>query len=371
MLFFQCAFEDAKIVGKIVPRKDKSLIFARNLQIMENNIHISKDSCCAVIGHGSWATALVKVLTMNEASVGWYVRNHEVYESLHAEGRNCRYLSDVEFDMSRIRLSDDVNVTVADSDIIFLVTPAAYLKCYLSDLQISLKDKMVVSAVKGIIPDENQFVTAYLKQQYNLCDSKLCFICGPTHAEEVGHGQFTFMTLACRNVGNARVVGEKLKTHFLKVNYLRDIEYLERSSVMKNIYAVMVGIAVGLGYGDNFIAVLVSSCIKEMYLLLDPQCINELTKFNPSSFFGDLLVSCYSSHSRNRQLGVLIGRGNTVKTALNEMTMVAEGYFASKVIPILDEEHRRQLPIADKVYQILHQGLPARKAMKDLEDYLV
>ena len=337
---------------------------------MENNPQIDKSSRCAVIGHGSWATAIVKVLTIKDNHVGWYVRNTEVLESLRSEGHNCRYLSDLEFDMSRICLSDDLTATVSDADIIFLVTPAAYLKCYLSDLKVSLKDKMVVSAIKGIIPDQNQFVTDYLKQEYGLSDAQLCFVCGPTHAEEVGHGQLTYLTLACKEVVNTRIVGEKLKTPFIRVSCQKDINYLERSSVLKNIYAVMVGIAVGMGYGDNFISVLVSNCIKEMYYLLDPQTIKELTKFTPSNFFGDLLVSCYSSHSRNRQLGVLIGRGNTVKTALNEMTMVAEGYFASKLVAGLSEEQRKQMPIAETAYGILHKNLPVRKAMKDLEGLL-
>jgi len=337
---------------------------------MGNNPQINKASRCAVIGHGSWATALVKVLTMNELSVGWYVRNADVLESLRVDGRNCRYLSEIDFDLKRLRLSDDLNATISEADIIFLVMPAAYLKCYLSDLRVSLENKMVVSAVKGIIPDDNQFVTDYLKQQYNLVDSQLCFICGPTHAEEVGHGQLTYLTLACHDVVNTRVVGEKLRTPFIKINCQKDIQYLERSSVLKNIYAVMVGIAVGMGYGDNFISVLVSNCIKEMYFLLDPQSINDLTKFNPSNFFGDLLVSCYSSHSRNRQLGVLIGRGNTVKTALNEMTMVAEGYFASALVAGLSGEQRKQMPIADTAYGILHENRPVRKAMKDLEGLL-
>ena len=334
------------------------------------HLNIGKESRCAVIGHGSWATAIVKVLTMNELSVGWYVRNAEVMESLYNEGHNCRYLSDVDFDMNRIQLSGDVNAIIAAADILFLVTPAAYLKDYLSDLHVSLKEKMVVSAIKGVIPGEKLFVTDYLKQRYELCDSQLCFVCGPTHAEEVGHGQLTYLSLACSNLGNARIVGDKLRTSFLKVNYKRDIRYLEHSSVLKNIYAVVVGMAVGLGYGDNFIAVLVSNCIKEMYFLLDPQSVYELTKFEPSNFFGDLLVSCYSSHSRNRQLGMLIGRGNSVKTALNEMTMVAEGYFASAMMPFLTEAQRAQLPIAETAYQVLHQGLPARKAMKKLEDLL-
>lgn len=331
---------------------------------------INKDLHCAVIGHGSWATALVKVLTMNELSVGWYVRNPEVFESLHNEGRNCRYLSDIEFDIKRIHLSNDVNETITQAAIVFLVMPAAYLKCYLSDLQVSLKEKMVVSAVKGVLSDEHPFVTDYLKKTYGLSGAQVCFISGPTHAEEVGHGRLTYMTLACSNVAKARIVGEKLKTPFIKVNYVRNMRYLERSAVLKNIYAVMVGMAVGLGYGDNFISVLVSNCIKEMYFLLDPQSVKDLTKFKPSNFFGDLLVSCYSSHSRNRQLGMLIGRGNTVKTALNEMTMVAEGYFASALLPRLSDEQRAQLPIAETAYQVLHQGMPARKAMKQLEDLL-
>lgn len=335
------------------------------------HLNIGKESRCAVIGHGSWATAIVKVLTMNEMSVGWFVHNAEVFESLQNEGRNCRYLSDVEFEMSRILLSNDINEVVDNSDFIILVTPAAYLKGCLSGLHVSLKDKVVVSAIKGIIPDENMFVTDYLKQHYGLSGGQVCFISGPTHAEEVGHNRLTYLTIASSNIAKARAVGKKLETPFLKVSYVRNMRFLERAAVLKNIYAVMVGMAVGLGYGDNFISVLVANCIKEMYFLLDPHSINDLTRITPSNFFGDLLVSCYSSHSRNRQLGMLIGRGNTVKTALNEMTMVAEGYFASAMMPYLPEEQRKQLPIAMAAYQVLHQNLPARKAMKKLEELLV
>lgn len=332
---------------------------------------IIEKSHCAVVGHGSWATALVKVLSTNEPSVGWYVRNPEVMESLQMEGRNCRYLSDIEFDMSRINLSDDLNEIVSEADIIFLVTPAAYLKCYLSDLQVSLKDKLVVSAIKGIIPDEIQFVTDYLKQHYDLDEDHEVLISGPTHAEEVGYGKNTHLTVACSDLTNGEVVAAKIRTRYIKVNCIQNLDYLEYSSVMKNIYAVVVGMAVGMGYGDNFISVLVSNCIAEMYRALDSKSINELTFQHPSSFFGDLLVSCYSSHSRNRQLGVLIGRGNTVKTALNEMTMVAEGYCASRYIPNLTGAKHLQMPIAEIVYRVLHKGLSARKAMKELESILV
>ena len=336
---------------------------------MENLV--KETLCCAVIGHGSWATALVKVLTMNELSIRWFVHNSEVFESLQNEGRNCRYLSDVELDMSRIHLSNDINDVVDNSDFILLVTPAAYLKACLSGLHVSLKEKVVVSAIKGIIPVENMFVTDYLKQQYGLSGGQVCFISGPTHAEEVSHNQLTYLTIASSNIAKAKAIGKKLESPFLKVSYVRNMRYLERAAVLKNIYAVMVGMAVGLGYGDNFISVLVANCIKEMYFLLDPHSINDLTRITPSNFFGDLLVSCYSSHSRNRQLGMLIGRGNTVKTALNEMTMVAEGYFASAMMPHLPEEQRKQLPIAMAAYQVLHQDVPARKALKNLENLLV
>lgn len=331
---------------------------------------IDKNSHCAVVGHGSMATAMMKVLTMNEASVDWYVHNPEVMESLRTEGHNCRYLADVDFDTNRIHFSDDLNEVVRRSDIIFLITPANYLKDYLNGLEVSLHDKFFVSAIKGIVPGENLLVTNYLKQRYGLCEGQLAFMSGPTHAEEVSHNRLTHLTISCADLDNARVVGEKIKTDFLKLSYSQEMVYLEYISVLKNIYAVVVGMAIGLGYGDNFIAVLVANCIKEMYFLLSPQSVTDLTKFNPSNFFGDLLVSCYSSHSRNRQLGVLIGRGNTVKTALNEMTMVAEGYFASAMMPYLPEVQRTHLPIAETAYQVLHKGVPARKAMKNLENLL-
>ena len=323
---------------------------------------------CAIVGHGSWATALVKVLTTNGQPVTWYVRNPEVLESLQTEGRNCRYLSDVELDMHGVSLSDDLNATIGQADLVFLVVPAAYLKSYLEGMTVSLNDKYVVSAIKGMVPDEYCLVTDYLKKRYGLADDHLAFICGPTHAEEVSHGRITYLTVACEDLDCAKAIGVKLQTHFIHLNYTKEVHILEFLSVLKNIYAVLAGIAVGMGYGDNFIAVLTSNCASEMYhFVKDLPC--QLTEI-PSSLLGDLLVSCYSSHSRNRQLGMLIGRGNTVKTALNEMTMVAEGYFASMAIPKLTEEQRNKLPIADKVYQILHQGLPVRKAMNDLEDKL-
>ena len=332
---------------------------------------INKESHCAVIGHGSMATAMMKVLTMNEASVDWYIRNPEVIESLRTEGHNCRYLADVEFDISRIHLSDDLNEVVRRSDIIFLITPANYLKSYLSGLEVPVKDKFIISAIKGIVPDENLLVTSYLKQRYELCDEQLAFMSGPTHAEEVSHNRLTHLTISCADLDNARMVGEKIKTNFLRLSFSQEMVYLEYISILKNIYAVVVGMAIGLGYGDNFIAVLVANCAEEMHRFLDITFSADKVDRIPSSFAGDLLVSCYSIHGRNRRLGVLIGRGNTVKSSLNEMTMVAEGYFASTYFQYLTPEQREQMPIAEMAYQVLRKDHSARKAMKRIEGILV
>ena len=307
----------------------------------------------------------------HETSVDWYIRNPEVLESLSTEGHNCRYLPDVEFDISRIHLSDDLNDVVRRSDIIFLITPANYIKKYLSDLEVSLKDKFLISAIKGIVPEDNLLVTNYLKKQYELCDEQLAFMSGPTHAEEVSHNRLTHLTISCTNLDNARSIGEKIKTNFLKLSYSQEVEYLEFISVLKNIYAVVVGMAFGLGYGDNFIAVLVANCAKEMHQVLDVRFSASNVYKIPSSFMGDLLVSCYSIHGRNRRLGVLIGRGNSVKSSLNEMTMVAEGYFASDYFQYLTPEQRQRMPIAELAYQVMHKGLLARKAMKKIEGILL
>ena len=332
---------------------------------------INKESNCAVIGHGSMATAMMKVLTKKEASVDWYIRNPEVMESLRTEGHNCRYLADVDFDTSRIHFSDDLNEVVRRSDIIFLITPANYLKSYLSGLEVPLKDKFIISAIKGIVPDENLLVTSYLKQRYGLCDGQLAFMSGPTHAEEVSHNRLTHLTISCADLDNARMVGEKIKTDFLNLSFSQEMVYLEYISILKNIYAVVVGMAIGLGYGDNFIAVLVANCAEEMHRFLDITFSANKVDRIPSSFMGDLLVSCYSIHGRNRRLGVLIGRGNTVKSSLNEMTMVAEGYFASDYFQYLASEQRAEMPIAEMAYQVLHKGQSARKAMKRIEGILV
>ena len=319
---------------------------------------IGKEARCAVIGYGSWATALVGLLTANEPRVGWYVRNPEVLEGLRMEGRNPRYLSDMEFDTERIAPSDD------------LACPSAYLKSFLEPLTVSLADKFIVSAIKGIVPGDYQTVIEYIHDHYDLSYKQLGLLTGPSHAEEVSCGKLSYLTAVCTDLDNARAIGEKFATSNIRLSHSTDLYGIEYAAILKNIYALSVGIAVGLGYGDNFLAVLIANCAGEMARFL-AESYPDRRDTLVSAYLGDLLVTCYSVHSRNRRLGLLIGHGCTVKSALSEMTMVAEGYFAADCIRHINVRHEVEMPIADTVYDILYRGASAKRRMKELTTKLI
>ncbi|MDO4758444.1 MAG: NAD(P)H-dependent glycerol-3-phosphate dehydrogenase [Rikenellaceae bacterium] len=331
---------------------------------------IDSSARCAVIGYGTWATALVGVLTANNERVGWYVRNPEVLESLQTEGRNVRYLRDYEFDTNLIDPSDDLNKVVSEADIIVMAVPSAYLKEFLAPLTVPLKDKFIISAIKGIVPGDYQTVVEYLHDEYELSYKQIGLITGPTHAEEVSRERLSYLTVVCTDPENAQLIGRKLDTKFIHLSYSQDLYGTEYAAILKNIYALAAGIAIGLGYGDNFLAVLISNCAAEMTRFLSESypCDRDT---QASAYLGDLLVTAYSIHSRNRRLGLLIGHGCSVKTALNEMTMVAEGYFAADCIRHINFRHKVDMPIADFVYRILYEGVSPRKAMKALTTKLV
>lgn len=331
---------------------------------------LDKNATCAVIGHGSWATAIVKILCENEQSVGWYVRNSEVLESLSDNGINIKYLRNIEFDTSKIVVSDDINQVVAAADIVILATPSSYLKLYLEPLTVSLKDKLIISAIKGIVPEQYQTVTEYIHSRYDIPFSQLGIVTGPSHAEEVSQGKLSYLTVVCPDIDNARVLESKIKTKFINTTISTDLYGIEYATVLKNIYALSVGLAVGLGYGDNFIAVLTANCAREMSTFLR-KSYPDIRETRASAYLGDLLVTCYSTHSRNRCLGVLIGRGLTVKSALNEMTMIAEGYFAAETINHINKRYGVEMPIANMVYNILYNQDSARKAMLRLTEELI
>ena len=331
---------------------------------------IGADARCAVIGYGSWATALVGLLAANGRRVGWYVRNPEVLESLRTEGRNPRYLSDLEFDPSVIAPSDDLDAVVRDAEVVILATPSAYLKEFLSPLTVSLKEKFIVSAIKGIVPGDYQTVVEYIHDRYELSYKQLGLFTGPSHAEEVSRGKLSYLTVVCTDLENARLIGSRFAGGNIRLSYSTDLYGIEYAAILKNIYALAVGLAVGLGYGDNFLAVLIANSAGEMTRFLE-ESYPDRRNTQVSAYLGDLLVTCYSNYSRNRRLGLLIGHGCTVKSALNEMTMVAEGYFAADCIRHINTRHRVEMPIAEMVYRVLYERASARKEMQELTTKLI
>ncbi|MGN0188896.1 MAG: NAD(P)H-dependent glycerol-3-phosphate dehydrogenase [Candidatus Cryptobacteroides sp.] len=338
----------------------------------ETQTHTTSDSYridsrggCAVIGYGSWATAIVNLLVRNGQEVWWHIRNEEVLEGLRTEGRNPKYLNDVEFDRSLIHPLRSLDEVVSNAQIVIMATPSAFLKDFLSELTVPLKDKFVISAIKGIIPGDYKTVVEYLHDTYGLSYKQIGIISGPSHAEEAGRGKLSYLSVVCTDGENARVICGKIGSDCLHLSVSQDIYGVEYAAIMKNIYAIAVGMASGLGYGDNFLAVLISRCAKEMTRFL-----TESYPFGRDTmdfqYLGDLLVTCYSNYSRNRRLGLLIGRGCTVRSALNEMTMIAEGYYASECIRHINFRHKVDMPIADMVYDVLYRNAPVRKRMKEL-----
>ena len=326
---------------------------------------ITDNTKCGVIGYGSWATALVHTLTKNKVHVWWHIRNEEVMESLMTEGYNAKYLSDIEFDQNFITPSNDINEVVRNSEVILIATPSAFIKNVMADLAESLEDKFILSATKGIITDDYTTITEHFNRTYNLPYSQLGLISGPSHAEEVALDRLSYLTVACKDEENAKKIGDMFKSNTFKVSHSTDIYGIEYAAVLKNIYAIAGGLASGLGYGDNFRAVLTAACAKELTRFVNESYPFERDTMN-SVYLGDLLVTSYSSFSRNRRLGQLIGHGHTVKSALNEMTMVAEGYYAAACIKKINEKHEISMPIAEMVYDILYRRFSARKRMKEL-----
>lgn len=326
---------------------------------------IKDNTKCGVVGYGSWATALVHTLVKNKVHVWWHIRNEEVMESLQTEGRNAKYLSDIEFDQNYITPVSDINEAVRNSEVILIATPSAFIKNVMSELTEALDEKFILSATKGIIAEDYTTITEYFNRTYNLPYDQLGLISGPSHAEEVALDRLSYLTVACKDEDNARKIGDMFKSNTFMVSHSNDIYGIEYAAVLKNIYAIAGGLASGLGYGDNFRAVLTAACAKELTRFVNESYPFERDTMN-SVYLGDLLVTSYSSFSRNRRLGQLIGHGHNVKSALNEMTMVAEGYYAAACIKKINEQHEISMPIADMVYDVLYRRMSARKRMKEL-----
>lgn len=330
---------------------------------------IDSNTPCGVIGYGSWATALVHTLQENRKEVWWHVRNPEILESMTTEGRNAKYLSDIEFDTSIIHVTDNLDEVMENCGIILIAAPSAYLKEFLKDLTVSIADKFILSATKGIIPGDYKTVIEYIHDTYSIPYRQTGLISGPSHAEEVSRDKLSYLTVVCTDRDNAETIGNMFCTKNVKISYSDDIYGIEYAAILKNIYALAAGLASGLGYGDNFLSVLISASAREMTRFLDETWPFERNTMN-AAYLGDLLVTSYSNFSRNRRLGLLIGHGVTVKSALNEMTMIAEGYFAADCIRHINDKHHVEMPIADMVYQVLYNKANPRKKMRELSELL-
>ena len=325
---------------------------------------------CAVLGYGSWATAIVKTLTVNHHHVDWLVLNEEIRESLKMRSRNPKYLPWCYIDQEFITPSDDINAVVRDADIVILAMPSAFFKKFLEPLTESLAEKIVVSAVKGIIPGDYLTIVEHMNRYYDVPMENLAVVTGPSHAEEVGQCQLSYLTVASESAETAEQVREVLANDFFRCSVSNDVLGVEAAAIMKNIYALAVGMAVGLRYGDNFLAVLIAGCSAEMKRFIDEAVPLANRDINAAAYMGDLLVTCYSPLSRNRRLGTLLGKGCSVKSALNEMTMVAEGYYAAECIRRSSMRRNIEMPIADKVWEVLYEGASARDAMQALTQIL-
>jgi len=325
----------------------------------------------AVFGGGSWATAIVKMLCENLDEVGWYMRSVYAKQHIENEQHNPNYLSSVEFHLEQLKLSNDINEMVSYADVLFFVIPSAFMHKELEKITVPLDGKIVVSAVKGIMPESGLLVGEHFHDVYNIPFDHIAVIAGPCHAEEVALERLSYLTISCSDPVKAQAIADKLSSSYIKTKISDDIIGTEYAVMLKNIYAIAAGIAHGLGYGDNFQSVLMSNAIREM-----KRFIKKMHKMkrniNNSAYLGDLLVTGYSIFSRNRMFGNMIGKGYTVKSAMMEMNMVAEGYYATKSAYQLNETNlkKTRIPIIDAVYAVLYDNKNPKKVFKKLTDKL-
>lgn len=341
-----------------------------------------------IIGSGSWATALAKILTDNHCPINWCVRSETLAEHLRTRHHNPQYLSSVYFNTSLLTLSSRVGEVVAASDCILIAVPSAYVAATLADLPSSaFENKKVISAVKGILPEQNLLLNDYLKTEFGFELENYFTVMGPCHAEEVAAEKLSYLTFSGLGEEATREIASCFATEYLNTVVNDDIYGVQYAAILKNIYAMGAGIAHGLEYGDNFLSVLIANCADEMagFLLKagikhvevgihgrqDPVSNKKSANYAASVYLGDLLVTCYSLFSRNRTFGNMIGKGYSVKAAQLELNMVAEGYNASKCIYLVNKEIKAEMQIAETIYRILWENVKVQQGFKQIESFLV
>lgn len=341
-----------------------------------------------VIGSGSWATALVKILTDNGNTVNWWIRNEKSIEHIQRRGHNPHYLHSVNFDVSLLSMSANIDQVVKSSDILIIAVPSAYIEQSIGHLRPQdLQGKKIVSAVKGILPEQNILLNYYLQQKFNFLIEDYFAVLGPCHAEEVGAEKLSYLTFSGLDLATASTIASHFSTGYINTIINHDILGVQYAAVLKNIYALGAGIAHGLDYGDNFQSVYIANSADEMAEFLkkfgaehivvgehegeDPITHRRTPNYAASVYLGDLLVTCYSLYSRNRTFGNMIGKGYSVKAAQLELNMVAEGYNAAKCIYNINKSVEAPMPIAETIYKILWENIKPADAFKRIEEVLV
>jgi glycerol-3-phosphate dehydrogenase (NAD(P)+) len=324
----------------------------------------------AIIGSGSWATALAKLFLNNTTTINWFIRKQEDISYFKEFHTNPRYLSSVEFETEKISFFTSLSDCIKNSDYLVLAIPSAFLNDSFSQIkEPDLSNKIIFSAIKGIVPQHNLIVGEYLNKVYNVPLENIGVITGPCHAEEVAMEKLSYLTIASINTSNAQTLSNELNCRYLKSNVSDDIYGTEFSAVLKNVIAVAGGICHSLGYGDNFLAVLVSNAIQEIKRFVD--AVHPINRdINASAYLGDLLVTAYSQFSRNRMFGAMLGKGYSVKQAQLEMNMIAEGYYAVKCVYEINKTYKVHMPITEAVYNIIYQNHDVRKEIILLSNLL-
>lgn len=323
----------------------------------------------AVIGSGSWATAIAKLLLRNCDRIVWYVRRQDRIDEFMKYGHNPVYLSDIAFDTSRIDFTNDINEACAAAETIVLVVPSPYFRDTVSAITTDISRKNIVSAVKGIVPDSNMIISDYMQQAFGCLRENMLVVGGPCHAEEVALERLSYLTVGCHDTTKAESFARLITSKNLRTIVSADVEGIEYAAVLKNVYAIAAGILHGMKWGDNFLAMTVSNAVREMRSFIDAISPLPGRDICRSAYLGDLLVTAYSRFSRNHNFGSMIGKGYSVKTAMMEMEMVAEGYYGARCIRQINSDGPKvDMPILECVCGILYRGERPRRAIEALYD---
>ena len=311
----------------------------------------------SVLGSGSWGTAIVKILSSKHEHISWWIREENIIENLKKYHHNPTYLSEIDFNDIKLHLSSDIRKIIRQSDYLVFVIPSPFLATALKDISIEeFRGKTVISAIKGIVPEHNVIVGDFFNQVYNVSYQDLVVISGPSHAEEIALEKLTYLTVASQNTALAKEIAKVFSCRYLRTPVSANIFGIEYSAVLKNIIAIANGICIGLGYGDNFQAVLISCAIQEIKRFVD--VASPVGRdIDSSVYLGDLMVTAYSQFSRNRTFGNMLGKGYSVKSAQLEMKMIAEGYYATKCIHELNKKYKVYMPITEAMYNIIYEGI--------------